>query len=249
MTVLLLFDVDGTITESGQKISQNMVNTINSIDQNKYQLGIVGGGTLDKILIQLDNKINFIHYFTQCGSVYHQYNYIDNSFKNIYTKNIKNSFRYNQINKLIKIALSFLSNVDYNLCGHHIDIRNGLVYISLIGLNASYDERQDFINIDKIYNYRQQLLNLLLQKSSELCFDNIDIVLGGSVGIAIYPSEFDKSQIINHIDISKYTNIYYFADQYKENGNDFKLMNNEYIIKRPVDSIQETIENLKPFIS
>ena len=83
MTVLLLFDVDGTITESGQKISQNMVNTINSIDQNKYQLGIVGGGSLDKILIQLDNKINFIHYFTQCGSVYHQYNHIDNSFKNI----------------------------------------------------------------------------------------------------------------------------------------------------------------------
>ena len=38
MTVLLLFDVDGTITESGQKISQNMVNTINSIDKNKYQL-------------------------------------------------------------------------------------------------------------------------------------------------------------------------------------------------------------------
>lgn len=249
MTVLLLFDVDGTITESGQKISQSMVNIINSIDKNKYQLGIVGGGTLDKILIQLDNKINFIHYFTQCGSVYHQYNHIDNSFENIYTKNIKNSFRYTQINKLIKIALGFLSNVDYNLCGHHIDIRDGLVYISLIGLNASLGEREDFINIDKLYNYRQNLLNLLLQKSSELCFDNIDIVLGGTVGIAIYPSEFDKSQIMNHIDISKYTNIYYFADQYKENGNDFKLINNEYIIGRPVDSVQQTIENLQPFIS
>tara|TARA_Y100000389_G_scaffold143890_1_gene142209 strand:- start:167 stop:916 length:750 start_codon:yes stop_codon:yes gene_type:complete len=249
MTVLLLFDVDGTITESGQKISQIMINTINSIDQNKYHLGIVGGGSLDKILIQLDNKINFIHYFTQCGSVYHQYNHIDNSFNNIYTKNIKNSFSYNQINKLIKIALNFLSNVHYNLCGHHIDIRNGLVYISLIGLDASYDERQDFINIDKLYNYRLKLLNLLIQKSNELGFDNIDIVLGGSVGIAIYPSEFDKSQIMNHIDISKYTNIYYFADQYKENGNDFKLMKNEYIIGRPVDSVQETIQKLQPFTS
>ena len=249
MTVLLLFDVDGTITESGQKISQTMTNTINSIDTKKYQLGIVGGGSLDKILIQLQNKINFTHYFTQCGSVYHLYNHIDNSFKNIYTKNIKTSFRYIQINKLIKIAFGFLSNVDYNLCGHHIDIRDGLVYISLIGLNATNDERENFINIDKIYNYRQNLLNLLIQKSSELCFDNIDIVLGGTVGIAIYPSEFDKSQIMNHIDISKYTNIYYFADQYKENGNDFKLINNEYIIGRPVDSVQQTIEKLQPFTS
>ena len=54
---------------------------------------------------------------------------------------------------------------------------------------------------------------------------------------------------MNHIDISKYTNIYYFADKYKENGNDFKLINNEYIIGRPVDSVQQTIENLQPFIS
>ena len=33
-----------------------MTNTINSIDTKKYQLGIVGGGSLDKILIQLQKN-------------------------------------------------------------------------------------------------------------------------------------------------------------------------------------------------
>jgi len=50
---LIIFDVDGTITESGELISNSMKNTIKNLP-NDFDLAILGGGKLDKILYQLD---------------------------------------------------------------------------------------------------------------------------------------------------------------------------------------------------
>ena len=68
MVKLLLFDVDGTICESGQPIKLDMVNLFNKL-QSKYDIGIVGGGTFEKIIYQLDNKLKPKYIFSECGSV------------------------------------------------------------------------------------------------------------------------------------------------------------------------------------
>ena len=39
---------------------------------------------------------------------------------------------YNDINILIKLALKFLSIVDYTLTGNFIDLRTGIIYVSLM---------------------------------------------------------------------------------------------------------------------
>ena len=75
--------------------------------------------------------------------------------------------------------------------------------------------------------------------------NNINIVYGGSVGIAIYPEEYDKVQIMNSIDIRECSTIYYFGDKYLEDGNDYKLLNNVYIIPRRIDTIEQTEQFLK----
>ena len=61
MKSLLLFDVDGTITHSGKKIGQQIIQTL-SLLKKRFELGIVGGGKLEKILYQLDG-FEFSHYF------------------------------------------------------------------------------------------------------------------------------------------------------------------------------------------
>ena len=250
MKKLLLFDVDGTLVESGQNISEHMATLLTCLQVNGYELGIVGGGKLEKILEQFNKKICFTHYYTECGCVYHKNISPKNSLNltEVYKKNIRNHPQYENINNLIKLAMNFISMVDYTISGHFIDLRNGIIYISLIGLSATQRERQYFLDIDKEYKYREKLFNLLTDtatKMSKKNNNNISIVYGGSVGIAIYPEEYDKVQIMESIDISNYSTIYYFGDKYLEDGNDYKLLNHEYIISRRIDNIEQTEQLLK----
>jgi len=249
MKKLLLFDVDGTLVESGEQISNSMSSLLNSLEKNNYELGIVGGGKLDKILYQFNKQIYFSHYFTECGSVYYKNN-VNNEFnlEEIYKKNIRNHYLYEDINILIKLALEFISNVNYTITGHFIDLRNGIIYISLIGLSATHNERENFININRFHNYKEQLLNLLINKATELnIIDKVDIVYGGSVGIAIYPTEYDKIQILEHIKTDNYSEIHYFGDKYLPDGNDYKLLHDFNVIGHNIDSVNDTIEILKTF--
>lgn len=243
MTTLLLFDVDGTIVESGEKIDSEMSDILNKLKDKNYELGIVGGGKLEKILQQLDDKILFKHYFSECGCVYHINKDINTNFwlEEIYIKNIRNHQEYNNINILIKSALNYLSNVDYNLTGHFIDLRNGIIYISLIGMSATKEERKYYMEQEKKHNYRLELINILNEKARELkCEKNISILLGGNVGISLYPTDYDKEQILQHININNYKEIYYFGDKYLKDGNDYKLLNNKNIIGKNIDNIKET---------
>jgi len=238
MDKLLIFDVDGTICESSQNIELNVKELIQSL-KNKYDLAICGGGKLEKILIQLGDNNKFDYYFSECGCVYH-----DSNLKLIHKKDIRQHKLYNKINILIKLCLLFLSNVDYTLTGNFIDLRNGIIYISLIGLTANYNERMYFIELDKKNNYKHKLLNLLKEKAIELNInDELFIGYGGSVGISIYPIEYDKTQILEHLQY-KYKEIHYFGDKYLSDGNDYNIINNKNIIGHKIDNIDDTIKHL-----
>jgi HAD superfamily hydrolase (TIGR01484 family) len=246
MKDIILFDVDGTLVESGENIKKksDKYKLLNKL-KNKYEIGVVCGGTLDKILQQLDyHEIKFDHYFTECGCVYY-----DKYLNNIYKKNIREHKLYDKINIIIKKALNYLSNVNYTISGHFIDLRNGIIYISLIGMNATQEERKNFKNIDKIYNYKKELLSILRNCANDLDIsDNISINYGGSVGIGIYPIEYDKSQVLNTITKFKYNNIYYFGDKYDEDGNDYHIINHPDVCGYKINEISETYKIIKTLI-
>lgn len=243
---IILFDVDGTLVESSQKISDEHATILNKLKDNGYEIGIVGGGNLTKILNQMDNLIYFNHYFTECGCVYHQpkSNTKDNLRLELnYMKNIREHPLYSSINKLIKKALLFISQVEYTITGNFIDLRNGIIYISLIGMSATNRERQYFIEIDEKEKIRKQLISLLIEEAKQLKVeDKISILQGGSVGISIYPNEYDKLQVLEHL--TDYKKIYYFGDKYLEDGNDYLLLNHDKVNGYPVDSPEDTFNIL-----
>jgi len=243
MKPLLLFDVDGTIAESGEKINNNLLKLFENLT-NYYDLGIVGGGKYEKIVDQIHNSKLFIHIFSECGCVYHKLNETNAVYDLIYKKNIRLHPLYDKINKLIKVALSFLAEVDYIITGNFIDLRNGIIYISLIGMVATNKEREYFINIDKEQNIRKNLLQLLKNKSIELNInEKVEILEGGSVGIGIYPKEYGKSQVLESL--IDYKNISYFGDKYTIDGNDYELITHNDITGYPVNSVEETIKILE----
>jgi phosphomannomutase len=240
-TKIILFDIDGTIAESSHKIDDEMKEIIDEISK-KYILGVVGGGKYDKIKSQLDDRFEkFEHIFAECGCVYYR------NSTNIYTKNLRQHETYKYINFLIKEALLFLSSVDYMLSGHFIDLRNGIVYISLIGMDATQEEREYFMNLDKQKNYRKKLLDGLKESSCSLGVDDkLDILEGGCVGIGIYPKEYDKIQVLEYL--KEYKKIYYFGDKYQEGGNDYQIINHKSVIGYGVDSVNMTKKFLRDLL-
>lgn len=236
---IILFDVDGTIAESGQIIDQKIKDLIKKLN-NYYDIGIVGGGKMNKILLQLED-LTFDHYFFECGCVYYKKNINNknNNLEEIYSKNIRNHPLYEKINILVKTTLEYLSKVDYTLTGNFIDLRTGMIYISLIGMYANNKERLEFIELDKKFEYRKKLLQILVNKAKEIGInDKVSIYEGGTVGLAIFPIENDKTQVLDHL--NSYTEIHYFGDKYKENGNDHNLINHEKVKGYRIDNLENT---------
>lgn len=254
MKKILLFDVDGTIVESSQKISSEMKSALLELHEKGYELGIVGGGRYEKIIDQLDG-LELDHIFAESGCVYYKSrsNYpSDNSDPQdkyqelVYKKNIRNHILYPKINRIIKRALGYLSQVDYEITGHFVDLRNGIIYLSLIGMAATLEERATFLQLDKVHKYKLKLLHILQKMTVDLGIEKELVVLeGGSVGIGIYPTEWDKIQVLDNLSESVYESIHYFGDKYEPSGNDYHLLHHQRVIGYPVNSPNECLKILK----
>ena len=250
---LYLFDMDGTLTESTMTISPRMGGHLAGLMKAGHQTGIVGGGMLGKIRDQL-NGLDVDHIFSECGSTYHRLvkdtASTGNFYKLIYQNKIRDTTFYPEIQELIKEALRYLSRTDFPLGGHHIDIRNGLIYISLAGMTANAEERECYITMDKRRGYRQELIGILRNRAEELDIHrSVTICEGGSVGISIYPAQWDKVQVLDRINLDEYDRVYYFGDKYNEDGNDHKIINDLRITGIRVNSPKETDEFLSEVLS
>ena len=236
MPTVLLFDVDGTLTPSGEQIKKEMLDCLIEI-KNKHpdiQLGIVGGGTCEKISWQLNNNNNLLKYlFCECGSKV----FIDGNL--IFEQNILNFTNRDYLNSIIKEALKQISNMPIIFNGHQIDFRTGLIYISPPGMQSGKLERDYFKEMNTNDWLRNGLINKLKQRDVKNIFD---IVLGGEVGVALYPKGWDKSQVMRHFSGEQ---IYYFGDRCEPDGNDYPLYSHKSVHGISVKNYQETINKLK----
>ena len=246
MNKIVIFDIDGTLAESSCTLKPEHALLLNQLKE-KYEIGTCGGGTLEKILSQMNDSVYFDHYFSECGCVYHKNNSKTSlDLQEMYKKNIRAHESYKDINVLIKLFLKYLSECDYELSGHFIDLRNGIVYLSCVGMQATLDEREVFKNIDSEFNIRNDILHILREKAKELNIHNkISINLGGSVGIGLYPVEYDKIQILDTIQPNEYEKIIYFGDKYEKNGNDYHIINDKHVIGYKIDNVEDTFEIIK----
>lgn len=245
MTKILLFDVDGTIAESGKKISPETKELIASLKQKDgFELGIVGGGTFEKIMYQLDG-LNVKYIFSECGCCYHKLNDIGH-MECIYEKKFCNHAVFEWVEQIIRLALHFIIyKVSTSISGHFVDIRKGLVYISLTGMQANDEQRKAFKNMDEIQNLRQELIQEIQNMLPSFIQHKIDVKIGGSTGITIIPTEWNKEQVMNVCEISDYNEIYYFGDKFEKDGNDYELLFHKDVNGVPVETIQNTMDFLK----
>lgn len=233
---LILFDIDGTLVLSGEIIKDEMIEIIKKLYKKEIILGLVGGGSLEKIKYQMADSIKYFKYiFAECGAIV----IINN--KIIHEKNMLEYCNRDILNNIIKKALMIISNMPIIYHGNQIDFRKGLIYVSPPGMQATKYEREYFIEEDKKNNLRKKLIEGL----KEIDDKNFEITYGGSVGVAIYPIGWNKSQVMNYLDEE---DIYYYGDRIEPEGNDYPIYSHPNVNGVGVIDYKDTINKLKNFL-
>jgi len=100
--------------------------------------------------------------------------------------------------------------------GLHFEHRPGMINFSIVGRNASAEQRKQYVEWDKEYDER-----VYIAHNFNLKFPELEAKVGGETGIDIAPKGADKSQIIK--DFDKEDVIWFFGDAMHEGGNDEPL--------------------------
>jgi len=201
-----IFDVDGTLTPSRGVIDPRFHDWFLDFTRNN-KCWLVTGSDYPKTLEQLGKDI--------CESVVTSYNCNGNDtwFK---------GKRVNSSNwKLPEDAHEWLSEQltasNYNIrTGLHFEHRPGMCNFSVVGRNATTEQRKDYVAYDEYTDER-----VYIAHNFNLLFPELQATVGGETGIDIVPKGRDKSQILG--DFNKDDNIYFFGDRMDEGGNDYPL--------------------------
>jgi len=228
-----IFDVDGTLTPSRQRITKEFNTFFISFcfDKNVY---LVTGSDYDKTYEQLGETICYLakkiyncsgSYVTEKGEVICQseWNLPDDAKKFLTEKMEESRFDIRT--------------------GLHFEDRPGMCNYSIVGRNANTFQRGVYAEWDIRTNERMNIA-----KEFNYLFPKITAKVGGETGIDIFPTGNDKSQIVR--DFDKDDIIYFFGDKMDEEGNDFplkqRLINDKYNAHfHSVTSWQDTFDILK----
>jgi len=202
-----IFDVDGTLTPSRCPIDPEFKEWfIDFIKDNKVWL--VTGSDYDKTLEQLGPEI--------CESVVTCYNCQGND---VWHKGKRvNAKQFKAPEGLQPLLEGWLQASRFPLrTGNHIEKRKGMWNFSIVGRNATWAERSEYVQWDVSNRERE---SIALEINS--LFDNVTATVGGETGIDIGRTGGDKSQILE--DFNSDDKIYFFGDRQEPGGNDYPLV-------------------------
>tara|TARA_E500000178_G_scaffold349004_1_gene405099 strand:+ start:779 stop:1528 length:750 start_codon:yes stop_codon:yes gene_type:complete len=243
MKKILLFDVDGTLTEPRKKIEYKTIKAIRRLKKvENVKIGIVGGSNLEKQLEQLGQEIlNLFDYvFSENGLV---------SFKNnelINKTSIAEHLGENNIKILINTAMYYMSTIDIPVKrGNFIEFRNGMINLSPVGRSCSQEEREQFYEYDKIHKVRENMIVYLKDKLKNL---HLAFSIGGQISIDVYPKGWDKTYCLKFIE-NDFDKIYFYGDRTMEGGNDYEIFSDSRTISHTVTGPVDTISKIDKFIS
>jgi HAD superfamily hydrolase (TIGR01484 family) len=234
----LVYDLDGTLVISSRQIENDMLEMLEKLQKKGYKNVIVSGGSYEKIKWQLGNRIDlFGMIFSESGAVLH----IDD--KLIYKKRIVDMIDSFLLAKICSVFYDTCSKINISYVGDRVDVRNGLIYLTPVGMEADDNLRQQIIEYESKHNFRRDLIAKLKKLDVN---DTIDIVKGGKTGISIIPKGIDKTQILDYF--SDEGIIYFFGDNCQEDGNDRCLYIHPRCIGYEVVDYKHTLELLNQFI-
>lgn len=236
---LVLFDVDGTLTKSRKAIEAPMQTTLDWLKQ-KVVVGVVGGSDYVKIKEQLGGKDienQYDYVFSENGLVaYHD-------GKALPVMSIKTFLGDDKLNRFINFVLHYIADLDIPVKrGTFIEFRNGMLNISPIGRNCTYEERLAFNAYDETHHVRETFVKVLQEEFADYGFK---YSIGGQISFDVFPVGWDKTYCLRHLPESGFDTIHFFGDKTYEGGNDYEIFSSPGVEGHTVTSPEDTISQLE----
>ena len=201
-----IFDVDGTLTPSRLKMNNEFEIFFRNwmSDKNVYLLtGSDHDKTIEQVGVDVWREVTESH---QCGGnvVYRGGDLIEVS-------------KWEPSKKLLDRCQELIDESPYEIrTKNHLEVRVGLLNISVVGRDCTQEQREAYYEWDKINKDREHICNVLNKE-----FPNLESSAGGQISIDIHELGKNKSQIRKKIE----GDIWFFGDKTMEGGNDYPIAN------------------------
>ena len=234
MRPIVLFDMDGTLTPVRQKIEPSMILSLLKLSM-IADIGIVTGSGHDYLSEQCDALINHksaglkksITLFPCNGTQKLKYDPKKKDWNLVSSAKMIDELGKASFDRLIKVLLELqlevASKEEYSmipLTGNFISYRGSMINWCPMGRDASPTDRKDFEKADKKFNLRKGLVEKLELKIEKSNVRGIVSALGGNTSVDIYPTGWDKTYSLSHIDTD---DVWFVGDRCLPGENDFSL--------------------------
>ncbi|RAH72699.1 PMM-domain-containing protein [Aspergillus aculeatinus CBS 121060] len=244
---ICLFDVDNTLSLPRRGATPEMLELLSRL-RHKCAIGYVGGSDFAKQQEQLGSATtNVTSLFDFC-----------------FPENGLTAFRLGQplagtsfiewigeerYQELVNFCLKYIADLKIpKKRGTFIEFRNGMINVSPIGRNASFDERNEFQAYDDVHHIRRDLVEALKKKFPDW---GLTYSIGGQISFDVFPTGWDKTYCLKHVAAEKeisgvdYKTIHFFGDKCFEGGNDYEIYSDSRTIGHAVQNPDDTMKLLK----
>ena len=262
---IVLFDMDGTLTEARRPIGIVMVKVLRELisqDELAHQrpsveIGVVTGSDLVyvkeqmKPLFEKDYDLaKRIHWLPCNGTKYYKF---DGDWEILHSVDMRASLGaegFRDVMKELCVQQEHISSNRIPLTGHFINYRGSMINWCPIGRNANEKDREEFEKIDKDFKSGGLRRNYLLRLKRNPIFSKVMCKLGGDTSFDIYPIGWDKTYCLKYFE--EY-NKYFIGDRCHPDGNDYEIFKSlnpcSWETKHPQQTMELINENIYPLIS
>ena len=255
---LVMFDVDGTLTEPREPIRGPMIATLRELCLH-CEVGLVTGSGLEYLKEQLwpafnDYIIRQNCHLLPCNGTEYLVpgNEVALTFETVSSNSMIKEVGTQSFNKLMQslcvLHAQLIQEYSIPLAGHFIQNRQSTINWCPIGRNADREQRAKFVELDNKIGLRRQYLSLLNQVIRENKLQ-ITAKLGGDTSFDIYPVGWDKTYALQHFDPEQW-DFWFIGDRCYPAGNDYELFELLKDKERAFETSgpEETIEIINNYI-
>ena len=216
MYKLIAFDLDGTLTESKQPITNKTAKFLTSLAYD-YEIAIVTGGTMEQIKTQVLDRLpdwvqDKMHLMSCSGAEYFRFG--QTLYRNLILKKEKAV--------MIPMLTGLLKQMGYwtdNSAGDIIEDRGSQITVSALGQKASLKDKEDW---DPFGIKRREIRDAV-----RAMFPEYSVRVGGLTSVDISIQGIDKEYAINELlewNQFEQSEVLYIGDKFRPGENDYPAL-------------------------
>lgn len=236
---IYLFDVDGTLTPSRLKISDEMRDFLAELSKTET-IGFVGGSDIAKQREQLGDDVMTLF----------EYKFAENGLQawkgdeQIADTSLRRYFHImkQDCGPFISECLRYIADTDTIpvKTGTFVEFRRGMINLCPIGRNCTQEEREAFVEYDRWNKVRERMVEYLRERFGHL---DLRYSIGGQISIDVFPRGWDKTYCLKHL--QEFDEIHFFGDKTAPGGNDHEIYEEPDVIGHAVTDPADTIRQVR----